>query len=227
MSVSRSLTLVALASFVVAPMGTCTAAAAEPQRRGFVPLFNGKDLSGWNTKGNWFVEEKGVLSIKPRPGERGWKRYDAYLWAKKQYGDFILDLEYKIPKGGNSGVFVRVGDLKDPVSKGIEVQILDSHGKQGKLGVHDCGGVISAVGPSKNTSKPAGQWNRIVVTCRGNRLKVELNGEQIVDLRLDKSALKDRPPVGYVGLQDHGLPLSFRNIKIKELKGKKRGQQSR
>ncbi|MHC4175932.1 MAG: family 16 glycoside hydrolase [Planctomycetota bacterium] len=224
MSVNRSLTIVALASLVVVPIGAGTAAAAKPKDRGFVSLFNGKDLTGWNTKGNWIVEEGGVVTLKPRPGERGWQRYDAYLWAEKKYGDFILDLEYKIPKGGNSGVFVRVADLKEPVSKGIEVQILDSHGKKRKLGAHDCGGVISAVGPSKNTSKPAGQWNRMVVTCRGNRLLVELNGEQIVNLRLDTSAVKDRPPVGYVGLQDHGQPLSFRNVKIKELKGERPGQ---
>ncbi len=221
MSLSRSFPAVAPVLLVAVLAGACTATAAEPKQRGFVPLLNGKDLSGWNTKGNWIVEDKGVLTLKPRPGERGWKRYDAYLWAKKKYGDFILDLEYKIPQGGNSGIFVRVGDLKEPVAKGIEVQILDSHGKQGKLGAHDCGGVISAVGPSKNASKPAGQWNRMVITCQGSRMQVALNGEQIVDFRLDKSALKDRPAVGYVGLQDHGQPLSFRNIKIRELRRKR------
>ena len=77
----------------------------------WVTLYNGKDLTGWKTTGNWFTEPGGVLAIKPRPGETGWKRYDAYLWAEKQYGDFVLDLEYKIPPKGNSGVFVRVGDL--------------------------------------------------------------------------------------------------------------------
>ena len=191
-------------------------ALAAEKCDGFTCLFNGKDLSGWTTTGNWLVED-GVLAIKPRPGEKGWQRYGAYLWAEKQYGDFILDLEFKIPEGGNSGVFVRVRDLAEPVSTGLEVQILDSLDKKGPLGHHDNGGIIRTAGPSKNMSKPAGEWNRMVVTCQGSRIKVELNGEQIHDLDLSETPMKDRPLRGYIGLQDHGLPLWFRNIKIKEL----------
>jgi type 1 glutamine amidotransferase len=186
------------------------------EKGGFVSLFNGKDLTGWETKGNWVVEEGGVLAIKPRPGEEGWQRYDAYLWAGGQFADFILDLEFKIPEGGNSGVFVRVKDKENPVNTGIEVQINDTYGKE-KVGAHDCGGVIGTVGPSRNMAKPAGQWNRMIVTCQGNQLQVELNGEQIVDVQLDKTSQRDRPPVGYIGLQDHGLPLWFRNIRMKML----------
>ena len=66
-------------------------------------------------------------------------------------------------------------------------------------------------------AKPAGEWSRLVVTCQGRRLQVELNGEQVVDMDLSKTSRRDRPLVGYVGLQDHGLPLWFRNIKIKRL----------
>ncbi len=191
---------------------------AEPPKDGFVKLFNGKDLTGWQTTGNWLAEEDGVLAIIPRKGEKGWQRYSAYLWTERKYGDFILDLEFKYKKGGNSGVFVRVKDRKDPVDTGIEVQILDSYGKKGKLTHHDNGGVIRTVGPSKNMSKPAGEWNRMIITCKGPNLKVNLNGEQIVDVNLKESPVKDRPLVGYIGLQDHGIPLWFRNIKIKELK---------
>ena len=182
----------------------------------FVPLLNGKDLTGWQTTGNWRVEEGGVLAIKPRPGERGWRRFDAYLWAEKQYGDFVLDLEFKIPKGGNSGVFVRVKDKKSPVGTGIEVQISDCHHKK-RVGAHDCGGVIGTAGPTRNMAKPAGQWNRMIVTCQGKRLQVEFNGEKVVDVDLAKTSRRSRPLVGYVGLQDHGLPLRFRNIRIKVL----------
>ncbi len=196
----------------------CGAAAAEEAEgdEGFVTLFNGKDLTGWETKGNWLVEADGVLAVQPRPGERGWKRYDAYLWAAKPYGDFVLDLEFKIPKGGNSGVFVRVKDKNNPVSTGIEVQISDCHGKK-KVGAHDCGGIIGTIGPTKNMAKPAGEWNRMVITCRGSQLQVAFNGEQVVDVDLSKTSRKDRPLVGHVGLQDHGLPLRFRNIRIKLL----------
>lgn len=207
-------TVLALGAFVVAAIGHSFANADDD---GFVKLYNGKDLSGWQTSGNWLPQEDGTLKIEPRPGEKGWQRYDAYLWTKKPYGDFVFDVEYKHPKGGNSGVFVRVKDPKNPVNTGIEVQILDSYGKKEPLGHHDCGGVIRTVGPSKNMAKPAGEWNRMIVTCRKSHMKVELNGEQIIDLQLDESAMKDRPLEGYVGLQDHGLPMWFRNIRIKTL----------
>jgi len=218
---TRNRMLMVIAGTLVALAGAWTCIAAEAKRgadeKGFVTLYNGKDLTGWKTTGNWFAEKDGVLAIKPRPGEKGWGRFGAYLWAEKQYGDFILDLEFKLPKGGNSGVFVRVKDPKNPVATGIEVQINDTHGKK-KVGPHDCGGIIGTVGPTKNMAKPAGEWNRMIVTCKGTQLQVNLNGEGIVDVDLSKTAARDRPLVGHVSLQDHGLPLWFRNIRIKELK---------
>ena len=185
----------------------------------WVNLYNGKDLSGWQTTGNWLPQKDGTLLIQPRPGEKGWQRYGAYLWSKKKYKDFILHVEYKYPEGGNSGVFFRVGDLEDPVHKGIEAQILDSTKKKGKIGPHDHGGIIRTVGATKNMSKPPGKWNKMILTCKKNHLQVELNGEEIVNIHLDKTPMKDRPLEGYIGLQDHGEPnnLHFRNIKIKEL----------
>ena len=194
-------------------LGAATATAADD---GFVPLFNGKDLSGWTTTGNWLVEEGGVVALHPRPGEHGWTRYEAYLTTARKYKDFILDLEFKINKGGNSGVFLRVGNPQDQVSSGFEIQILDTHGKN-PVGEHDCGGVIGTAAPAKNMAKPAGEWNRYVITCQGKRLKVELNGEQIIDLELDKSVLRNRPAEGYIGFQDEGEPVWYRNVRIKEL----------
>jgi hypothetical protein len=110
--------------------------------------------------------------------------------------------------------------IKNPrsqVKTGFEIQILDTHGLA-KPGNHDCGGVIGAAAPSKNMAKPAGQWNRYVITLQGKRLKVEMNGEQIHDLELDKSAIKDRPGEGYIGFQDEAKPVWYRNVRIKELK---------
>jgi hypothetical protein len=186
--------------------------------KGWVTLYNGKDLTGWQTTGNWLPQKDGSLLIKPRSGERGWQRYSAYLWSKKKYKDFVLHVEYKYPPKGNSGIHFRVGDLKNPVNTGIEAQVLDSYGKK-KMGHHDHGGIIRTVGASKNMSKKAGEWNTMILTCKGYHLKVQLNGEQIVDIHLDKTPMKDRPLEGHIGLQDHGEPnnLHFRNIKIKEL----------
>ncbi len=186
---------------------------------GFKTLYNGKDLTGWKTTGNWLVQEDRSLLIQPRPGEKGWQRYDAYLWSVKKYKDFVLDVEYSYPPGGNSGVYFRVGDRNDPVEKGIEAQVLDSSEKKEPLGQHDHGGIIRTAAPSKNMSRPPGEWNRMVVTCVGSHLQVELNGEQIIDTQLDQGAMKDRPLEGYIGFQDHGEPnnLRFRDIRILEI----------
>ncbi len=188
-------------------------------RDGWQALYNGKDLTGWRTTGNWLPQADGVLLIKPRPGETGWQRYSAYLWSEKKYNDFILDVEYSYPPGGNSGIFFRVGSLENPVESGIEAQVLDSTGHQGEMTLHDHGGIIRTAGPTKNMSNPPNTWNRMLVTCRGHHLVVELNDEKIIDVELDQTPMKDRPLEGYIGLQDHGEPndIRFRNIRIKEL----------
>ena len=189
------------------------------QDAGLTSIYNGRDLTGWLTTGNWIPQPNGVLLIQPRSGEKGWQRYGDYLWSEKKYKDFILDLEYAYPPKGNSGVYFRVGDVSDPVSTGIEAQILDSYGHQGAMTHHDHGGIIRTVGASKNMSKPPGEWNRMIVICKGSHLQVELNGEKIVDVQLQDSPVKDRPLEGYIGLQDHGEPnnIKFRKIRIKEL----------
>lgn len=197
-------------------IATTVLQAEDSSKDGLKPLLK-EGLKGWSTTGNWKLNDDGVLTLKPRAGEKGWQRYGAYLWTEKQYGDYVVDLEYKHPKGGNSGIFVRVKDPKDPVNTGIEVQILDSYGVKKKLTHHDCGGVIKTQAPSKNMAKPAGEWNRMIITCKGNNLKVKLNGEQIIDIQLDKTGLKDRPMKGYLGIQDHGQPFFVRNVRIKEL----------
>ena len=205
---------------VLLAAGAVSAADAPTEKDGFVPMFDGKTLEGWQTTGNWIPQKgskgSGVV-LEPRKGEHGWKRYDAYLMTTRKYKDFVIDLEFKINKGGNSGVFLRVDDRANPVHTGMEVQILDTHGKKNP-GHHDCGGVIRTSGPSKNMAKPAGEWNRYTITCKGNELKVVLNGEKIIDLELDKSAMKDRPAEGYIGFQDEAKPVWYRNVRIKELR---------
>jgi hypothetical protein len=186
------------------------------EKNGFKPMFDGETLDGWKTTGNWVVQDNGVVTLIPRPGETGWQRFDAYIMTERKYKDFILDLEFKIEKEGNSGVFLRVKDPLDPVETGMEVQILDTHGKENP-GHHDCGGVIRTAAPSKNMAKPAGEWNRYTITCKGHHLKVVLNGEKIIDLQLDQSAMKDRPLEGHIGFQDEAKRVWYRNVKIKEL----------
>jgi hypothetical protein len=177
----------------------------------------GKDLTTHlTTTGNWKLDKDGVIALEPRPGEKGWQRYDAYLWAKKQYKDFECEFEYKLEKAGNSGFYFHVGDLKEPVKKGIEVQIYDA-AKDAKLTDHTSGGIIPGIPPTKNAAKPAGEWNKMLVTVKGNKVTVVLNGEVVNDVPLDHAKIKDRPASGYIGFQDHGLPMWLRNIRVREL----------
>jgi hypothetical protein len=193
---------------------------------GFISLFNGKDLTQWNTTGNWIPQKDGSLLIQPKPGQKGWQRYSDYLISKEKFGDFILKLEYKYPPKGNSGIFFRIGDPKQPVKTGIECQILDSTGKpDDQMGHHDHGGIIRTVGPKWNMSKKPGEWNQMTIHYQGHHLIVHLNGVQIINHWLDSTGngklagVSDRPIKGHIGLQDHGEPnnLYFRNIQIKKL----------
>lgn len=196
------------------------AAPSTDDQSGWVDLLpGGKFAEHWTTKGNWQPDEDGAVTLTPREGETGWSRFDAYLWSKKEYGDFELEVEFKLQKNGNSGFYFNVGDATSPVAKGIEVQIYDSHGKpdSAKLTDHDCGGIIPAFPPTKRVSNPAGEWNKFHITSQNRQLTVRLNGHVVNQVDLNDSKLGGRPPRGLLGFQDHGLPLSLRNIRVREL----------
>ena len=200
----------------------CFSLPAKPVPAGYTALFNGKDLSGWKAKkGGWMVQD-GVLARRKGSG---------YLWTEKSYGDFILDVEVKVSPRCNSGIFFRT-DPKNAVQGGFEIQVMDTTGKK-KLGKHDNGALYDALPPSANPAKPLGQWDRFVVTCKGAKVSVTINGKEVVNADLDKwttgnknpdgsrnkfkTALKDLPRKGHIGFQDHGHDVWFRNIYIKQL----------
>ena len=154
---------------------------------------------------------------------------------EKPWSDFVLSLDFKISKGCNSGVFIRTSPLtprpgKDVGFNGIEVAIDDTTA----AGYHDTGAIYDLVKPSRNAMKPPGQWNHMVITCDGPKIAVEVNGETVTRMDLDEwtapnrrpdgsehkfdVAYKDHPRSGYIGLQDHGSPCWYKNIKIKPLK---------
>jgi hypothetical protein len=223
---TTSLRLFATALGLLVLVGLTVPAGGQGKggKEGWVDLLPQGDLAKhWTTKGNWQVTKDGVVQLKPRPGEKGWQRYDAYLWLKGKYSDFEFDFEYKVAKGGNSGFYFHVGDRKDPVAKGIEVQIYDSASKKPgqKLTDHDSGGVIPGIPPTKNAAKPAGEWNRFVITCVGNDVTIRLNDQVVNEVKLDNPRIKDRPKTGYIGFQDHGLPLWLRNLRVRDLSSRK------
>ncbi|MEZ5303124.1 MAG: DUF1080 domain-containing protein [Verrucomicrobiales bacterium] len=221
MIANTSLTLLAAAAlFAAAPaLHAEKPADAGAAKDGWTELLTGDDLgANWKTTGNWSLKD-GVATLTPRPGESGWSRWSAYLWSKKKYADFEVEFEYKLETKGNSGFYFRVGDENDPVAQGIEVQIYDSasHPKDKPLNDHDSGGVIPGVPPTKRVAKPAGEWNKFHITVKDDTLTVVLNGEKVNEIDLSKGKLASRPKSGPIGFQDHGLPLSLRNIKVKEL----------
>jgi hypothetical protein len=186
---------------------------------GWTDLLADNDLTQhWTTRGNWMIDDDGVVTLRPREGERGWARFDAYLWSKRTYDDFEIEFEYRVEKGGNSGFYFNVGDVGSPVEKGIEVQIYDAPGKPDQKPTdHDSGGIIPGIPPTKSAAKPAGEWNRFLITVRGDKLTVKLNGELVNEVDMSQK-LTDRPKSGYIGFQDHALPLALRKIRLRELK---------
>jgi hypothetical protein len=199
---------------------------------GFATLFNGKDLTGWLTgPDNFWVVQDGILTVT-RPSDGQEHNFD-YLWTRDTYGDFVLDLEFKVVEGTNSGIFLRTADRKDPVYTGIEIQVANSYGRPKITKTGTAGAIYDCQEPAKNAIRAPGEWNRCQVTCRGSRIEVILNGEKVIDMDLNqwvkagenpdgtpnkfKQAIKDFARVGYVGFQDHGRPVWYRNIKIKRL----------
>src|SRR5690606_9586615 len=103
------------AAVVAALLGS---AAHGESQEGVTDLLEGKKLeTHWTTKGNWSIDNDGVVTLTPRPGESGWSRFDAYLWSKKKYDDFEIEFEYKVQPQGNSGFYFNVGDKNSPVAK--------------------------------------------------------------------------------------------------------------
>jgi len=223
---------VALAPMTVAAAGKEKIEQKAPAEAGFVSLFNGKDLEGWmmGPDKSWVVEDGAITLKRDMDGKE--HNLD-YLWTKEPYSNFILELEFKVPEQANSGVFLRTADLKDPVYTGIEVQVSNSYGRDKLSRGGTAGAIYDCLAPSKNTVRKSGEWNQLRVVCNDNKIAVVLNGEQILDMDLNQwstprqnpdgspnkfpKALKDFARVGHIGLQDHGRPVWYRNIRVKRL----------
>jgi hypothetical protein len=184
---------------------------------GFAPLFNGKDLTGWRVYGGnmdlWGAAD-GVLFT--RSGGGGW------LMTEKEYGDFELRLEFKVPVHGNSGVALRA-PLEGNVSySGMEIQIIDDPGWEGLKPWQHTGSIYGVVPASKQVNKPTGEWNTMRIVAQGRQVSVEVNGTRIVDANLDdyKDHAKEHPGIlrqtGHLGLQSHDGRVEFRNVWVKE-----------
>ncbi len=211
--------LLSLALALSAPLATLA------QGESFVPLFNGKDLSGWTNvncaPGTFTVRDGMIVSTGVPTG---------VLRTTRHYENFIAELEWKhLVKGGNAGFFVWSGPLPvrgQPFTKSIEIQIIDGNSPEGIWTGH--GDVFSIQGatmtpdrphprgwarclPSENRAKPAGEWNHYRVECRDGRVTLAVNGKVV------SGGSNCVPRKGYICLESEGSECHFRNVRIHEL----------
>jgi len=193
-------------AFGAAHGDVCGAKEPMADTEGFVPIFNGKDLAGWKAddaaREHWKVVD-GVITYDGK---------NKTLWTEAEFADFILKVDWRLPAKGDSGIYLR-GSSKaqcniwvDPLGSG-EVWGYRTDKNQPEA-------VRQAATPKKVADKPVGQWNTFVITMKGDRLTVVLNGEEVIS----DAQLPGLKPSGPIALQHHGNPIEFRNILIKELK---------
>lgn len=208
-----SLLLIGLMSCVGVP----ARAAADNREPGFVPLFNGRDLSGWH--GADYLVEDGVLVC---PADGG-----GTLLTDATYADFIFRFEFRLAAGGNNGVGIRATDNGNPAYEGMEIQILDDTAPEyAQLQPYQYHGSIYGVVPARRgAQRPLGEWNDEEIVANGSHVRVTLNGQVIVDADLsditDPELLAAHPGLrrarGHLGFMGHGHRVEFRNLRINVL----------
>ncbi|UCC97375.1 MAG: DUF1080 domain-containing protein [Phycisphaerales bacterium] len=201
----------------------------HPNTRNWPGLFASDLSNAVFPEGIWTLEDR-VLTASE----------DQAIWTKKDYDNFVLDLEFKTASGTNSGVVVYCTDMKNWIPNSVEIQIADDFAEQWAKSpkTWQCGAIFGHLAPAKSMVKKPGRWNRLTIKCVGEKIDVALNDEHVtsMDMRLWTSAktnpdgseipswlnkpLAEHPTKGRIGLQGKhaGAPIWFRNIKIKELK---------
>ena len=203
----------------------------KEKKLGWIRLFDGETLKGWKTS---------KLLASKRPVENGAinpHKCGAYMMIhEKDWHDYKLKLDFKVSKGCNSGVFFRTFPIlpkrdRDVGYNGMEIAIDDNQ----KTGYHATGAIYDLVPAKKSVSRRTGEWNHMVLTCQDNLITVVVNGTTVSTMDANKFskkgiradgtkhkfteiAYKNHPRHGYIGLQDHGANVWFKNIKILPLK---------
>ncbi|MEE2934683.1 MAG: DUF1080 domain-containing protein [Planctomycetota bacterium] len=186
----------------------------------FKSLFNGNDLTGWQGSVDNYEAVDGLIRCKKGKG--------GMLLTKDEYANFILRFDFRLPPGGNNGLAIRSPGTGDPAYAAMcELQILDSeHPKYAKLDDRQYhGSAYGMAAATRGFLREAGQWNFEQVTVNGSKIRVELNGNVILDTDLSQVTdyMADRPhpgkdrTTGYVGFAGHNDPVEFRNISVRRL----------
>ena len=219
----------------MAQSGQNTLSDAEKEE-GWELLFDGSTADQWRSyqkddfpSQGWETED-GMLTVLSSGG-------GGDIITRKEYGNFILKLEWRVQKAGNSGIFYRA--LEQPTQpiywSAPEMQILDNanhpDATRGKDGNRKAGSLYDLIPAKPQNAKPFGEWNSVKIVADGSHIEHWQNGEKVLEYELwtpewyemlRNSKFVDHPEFGdmhkgHIGLQDHGDTVHFRNIKIKEL----------
>jgi hypothetical protein len=193
-------------------------------------LFDGRSLAAWRGYNRQDVPEawkvvNGELTLNGKGGD---------LITKEKFQDFELVLEWKLLKpGANSGVFFHAVESTDPIYYAApEIQLIDNVGAKGKLGPKQTtGSNYDLDAPSRDATKPVGEWNELKLVVKGTHVEHWINGVRVVsyelwspewEAKVKASKFKEWPAygrakTGHIGLQDHGDPVAFRNIRVRKL----------
>lgn len=192
----------------------------ERSAKDFVDVFNGKDFTGWDGPVQNYQVKDGAITCLPKKG--------GTIFTKQKYGDFIARVEFLLPEGGNNGLAIRYPGKGDSAYGGMcELQILDdTAAKYAKLDPRQfCGSVYGMVPVQRGYLRPVGLWNYMEVTVKGPTIRVELNGNRVLDADVSKVTefMGNRPhpgkdnQCGHFGFCGHGDAVAFRNVQIKSL----------
>ncbi len=196
--------------------------ASDRTVEGFVSLYNGKDLSGWQVgAAQRNVWQANGESLRCAAKDGSWLR------TSKMYSDFVLKVEYRLGPDGRGALGLRIPAAGNPAEAGMKVQIAadDSPLDKDQPPAHSTGSVDDQPAAQRRASKPAGEWNAFEITCRGPQVKVELNGEVVNDFLVDQVTksengrlpLCDRPGIGFIALEGRGAIVDFRTLVVKDL----------
>lgn len=214
----------------------------KEKKEGWVLLFNGKDFDGWRQcngtamPANWVLEENAMKVFTAADKNPGQGSNGDILFSGKKFKNFELSIDWKASKMANSGIFYNVREVpgKPIYYAAPEVQVLDNaDATDNKIDSHLAGSLYDMLPADPKTVHPAGSWNTIVIKVIDGKVTHIQNGVEVCtytlwtpewDAMVAKSKFKTFPGFtegiakeGYIGLQDHGYPVWFRNIKIREL----------
>lgn len=214
----------------------------KERKEGWTLLFNGKDFTGWRQYNgtempkNWIIEDNAMKVFTGEGKKPGQGSSGDIIYAAKQFKNFELSVDWKTSEMGNSGIFYYIREIPGEAiySAAPEVQILDNvNATDNKIDSHLAGSLYDMLPADPKTVKPAGEWNTIVIRVKDGKVTHTQNGVKVVEYELwtpkwdemvENSKFKNFPGFkagipkeGYIGLQDHGYTIWFRNIKIREL----------